>query len=468
MILAVWIQGIVYGVLIGIVLIIGGFFLARPIVGWIFGKFFVRIATDPYWENLFETYNIVSRISPGELVETELRSERRPPERPFGSRKIRSPWGDMFFNPVYLHRLPLQEPENVETTVVIGQSAARPLRLEIPILIGGMSYGTALSAMAKQALAMGATKVGTATNTGDGASLAQERAAAERLIVQYGRSSWGKHSELIKSANAVEIQLGQGAWGPAPSVLPAKRLLAESRLRKILGLLPGDEAVMTSSFKGVGSGKELRRLIEEVRHESGGVPIGVKIGATQWLEAELGEIMEAGADFISVDGAEGGTHGGSPALLDGMGIPTLYALVRARRFLDRHDPAHKVSLLIGGGLTGPGSFLKAMALGADAVFIGTAALLAIVHTQAKKVLPWEPPTSLLFFESKHANQFDPFAGAQSLANFLRNSTQEMRQLALIAGRGHLKNVGRADLCSIDRQLAEWLDIPWVGAVPPGD
>ena len=117
---------------------------------------------------------------------------------------------------------------------------------------------------------------------------------------------------------------------------------------------------------------------------------------------------------------------------------------------------------------GPGAFLKAMALGADAVFIGTAALLAIVHAQAGKVLPWEPPIALVFAESRSSRRFDPFAGAQGLANFLRNSAREMRELALAMGYKRLNEIKSKDLCSFDRELSEWLGIPWVGDASAGD
>ncbi|HEX2953944.1 MAG TPA: FMN-binding glutamate synthase family protein [Bacillota bacterium] len=460
-----WSQGVTVGIFVGLIILVGGYFLLRLFIGWVFDQVFMRISMDPYWENLFATHNYAARFSSGEQVETELRSSTKPlPQRPFGARRILSPWDSIFFNPVYLDRLPLREANQVETAVVIGPAAARPLRVEIPILIGGMAYGTALSALAKQALAIGATKAGTATNTGNGACLEQERAAAERLIVQYSRSSWGTNPDLIRNANAVEIQFGQGAWGAAPVKVPVQRIMNHARLRQVLGISPKEPAEVSSRLPGVGCRSDLRSLVEELRGETNGVPIGVKIGATHRLEKELPNFLEAGVDFISIDGAEGGTHGGA-TVLDSVGIPTLHALVRARRFLNTHDSERAVSLLVGGGLTGPGSFLKALALGADAVFIGTAALLAVVHTQATKILPWEPPISLVFFEGKHSKRLNPFAGAESLARFLKNCVQEMRTIALVVGRDHLSEIKPSDLCSTNAKIAEWLEIPWVGSAP---
>jgi glutamate synthase domain-containing protein 2 len=229
-----------------------------------------------------------------------------------------------------------------------------------------------------------------------------------------------------------------------------------------LGISPKEPAEVSSRLSGVDGRSDLRPLVEELRSETNGVPIGVKIGATHWLEKELQIFLEAGVDFISIDGAEGGTHGGT-TVLDSVGIPTLHALVRARRFLNVYDPERAVSLLIGGGLTGPGTFLKALALGADAVFIGTAALLAVVHAQATKILPWEPPTSLVFFEGKHSKRLNPFIGGESLARFLKNSVQEMRTIALVVGRDQLSEIKPIDLCSTHARIGEWLEIPWVGS-----
>ncbi|HBG17127.1 MAG TPA: FMN-binding glutamate synthase family protein, partial [Firmicutes bacterium] len=178
----------------------------------------------------------------GRLVETELRSAHgQPPARPFGRREIISPWKELFFNPVYLYRQPLLDYKKVKTEVIIGPGARYPLKLKIPILIGGMAYGTALSAQTKQALAMAATKAGTAANTGNGPFLSAERSAAEKLIVQYSRGSWAKDLETLKEGDAIEIQLGQGLWGPAPIEVSPSRLARNPKLRTLLGVEPGEK-----------------------------------------------------------------------------------------------------------------------------------------------------------------------------------------------------------------------------------
>lgn len=436
---------------------------SRGIIHLIFAFLYKRITTERYWSNLFETYNLAKMIGLGRLVETELRSAHgQPPGRPFGRRNAVSPWNDLYFNPVYLHRLPLLDYTQVGTEVVIGPEAKYPLKLKIPVLIGGMAYGTALSAKTKQALALGATMAGTASNTGNGPFLPAERAAAEKLIIQYARGSWAKDLEVIQKADAVEIQLGQGLWGPAPAELPPRRLARNPKLRRLLGVKPGEKAVIPPRLLEAETDHELKELVKALRVHAEGVPVGFKLGATQWLERELEILVRAKPDFIAIDGMEGGTHGGLGSSLDALGTPTLYALVRARQFLTEKKLTGKISLLVGGGLYTGMDFLKALALGADAVFIGTIALIALVHTQAVKVKPWEPPTKLIFEGGRQKDKLNIDQGAQSLANFLKASVQEMQVAALCLGKDHLSAVDKGDLSTANRELAAYLGIRWCG------
>lgn len=436
---------------------------SRGIIHLIFAFLYKRITTERYWSNLFETYNLAKMIGLGRLVETELRSAHgQPPGRPFGRRNAVSPWNDLYFNPVYLHRLPLLDYTQVGTEVVIGPEAKYPLKLKIPVLIGGMAYGTALSAKTKQALALGATMAGTASNTGNGPFLPAERAAAEKLIIQYARGSWAKDLEVIQKADAVEIQLGQGLWGPAPAELPPRRLARNPKLRRLLGVKPGEKAVIPPRLLEAETDHELKELVKALRVHAEGVPVGFKLGATQWLERELEILVRAKPDFIAIDGMEGGTHGGLGSSLDALGTPTLYVLVRARQFLTEKKLTGKISLLVGGGLYTGMDFLKALALGADAVFIGTIALIALVHTQAVKVKPWEPPTKLIFEGGRQKDKLNIDQGAQSLANFLKASVQEMQVAALCLGKDHLSAVDKGDLSTANRELAAYLGIRWCG------
>ena len=413
--------------------------LYKPIIKRLFSLLILQMGKDPTWE-LFR-----------QSVKNNTQQE------PY--KNAMSPWESMRFNPVYLHRLPLWRPQEVGTDVVIGPDALRPLCLRLPILIGGMGYGTALTSRAKQALALAATKAGTAANTGSGPYLPEERAAAEKLVVQFTRGEWEREQDCYAKADAVEIQFGEGNRGAAPVTVPWSRLAADPKLRKITGNKMGFN--IGPRFKGIETVDELTDQVNRLRKLSKGAPIGVKLGATQWLEQELGYILRSGVDFISIDGAEGG-GAFSTMNLDGIGIPTLHALVRARRFIDSAQTEKKVSLLVGGCLNTPDSFLKALALGADAVFIGTAAIMAMICSQAGKLMPWESPFELIRTGGKREDKLDPHTSAESLSAFLRQSLYQMQTIALAIGRSHLQEVSTIDLCSVDQSFSEWLGVDWTG------
>lgn len=407
-----------------------------------------------------------------------------------------SPWEQLVFNPVYLHHLPAYDHRLPGTGVIIGPNSRRPLALKIPILLGGMAYKT-LNAPAKQALALGATMAGTAANTGGGPFLTAERASAEKLVVQYSRGEWEKDLEALLRADAIEIQLGREPWATAPRAVISHGT-AGLALPEIFPGKPGERNGIPPRVAGIRTPAELAELIETLRRKTGGVPIGVKIGGTGFLEEELDLILRAGPDFLAVTGLEGGfwgrwgnavgvyaecvntsgtgagggssdrpggrpTHGSinHPAA---MGLPTLHLLVRTRRFLEERRLCGKVTLLAGGGLVTPADFLKAMALGADAVFIGSAALAALVHPPASLFSRRLSIDKLLYGKGERINVS---RAAHGLAGFLKAAVAEMQAIALRMGKNHLREVGLADLTALDRDLAAYLGINWCGGWPVG-
>jgi len=372
-----------------------------------------------------------------------------------------SPWKKLVFNPVCMDHLPAYDHRLPGTGVTVGPNSRRPLSLKIPVLLGGMAYKT-LNAPAKQALALGATMAGTAANTGGGPFLPAERAAAEKLIVQYSRGEWEKDLEALLRADAVEIQLGRGLWEASPRAVAISLKTISLELREILTRKPGERNGIPPRLSGIRTPAGLAELIESLRRKTGGVPIGVKVGGTGFLEKELDLILRAGPDFLSVTGLEGGFWDGKAGPIDSwasMGLPTLHLLVRTRRFLEERKLCGKVTLLAGGGLVTPMDFLKAMALGADAVFIGFAALVALVRPQASLFSRRLPIDRLFYGKGKgiHVSQ-----AAHGLANFLKAAVAEMQAAALRMGKNHLRDVGLDDLSSVDRDLAAYLGIGWCG------
>jgi glutamate synthase domain-containing protein 2 len=372
-------------------------------------------------------------------------------------------FSNMRFNVAQLHRFPAENEVEVDTTLVLGKKAARPMKLDIPILIGGMAWGTGLSKQAKLALAEAATKVGTATNNGDGPFTDWERAAAKYLIVQYPRAKWNHDPEILRQADMIEIQIGHAGWAGIGSAYGWNEL--PSDVRKALGLKRGEKAVYHSRLPEVSKPEDLRVLVSELRSITGGVPIGVKMSCSKYLERDLAIALNADVDVIALDGGQAASHSAPATLMDNFGLPLAFALCRASRFLDHENVRDRVSLLAGGGMESPGDFLKALALGADGVYIGTIALIAMTHTQIFKAFPL-PPTQLLWNTGKYKNKFNPKDGANHLANFLRACTEEMRISTRALGKTALRDVSSDDLFATDEEAANIASIPLGFQSPP--
>ncbi|MDD3024860.1 MAG: FMN-binding glutamate synthase family protein, partial [Syntrophomonadaceae bacterium] len=286
---------------------------------------------DQYVENLFELFPVMKKVNPINLAEIGMRASKGiPVSRPLGSHLHFSPWEKLLFSPVHLFRFPTPENVGINTSVRIGRRAKKPLNISIPVMIAAMSYGGALSKHAKIALAKAATMAGTATNTGEAGLLEEERQAAQLLIGQYNRGGWLNSREKYSRLDAIEIQLGQGAQGSTPQRTAAKNIGEE--YREVFGLEEGQDALIHSRLNGVNTKEDFIELVRGLKEETG-IPVGLKIAATHYLEKELQIALDAGCDFVTVDGAEGGTHGGAPILEDDVGLPTIYAVGRAAQFL---------------------------------------------------------------------------------------------------------------------------------------
>ena len=423
----------------------------------------VRMIQDKYTDNLLMLLSTLQKMSFFHSMELLMRAAQGENlERPLGSPIRLSPWEKLLLNPVHLFRLPIDDKETIDTSVVIGSRSDKPLKLQIPICIAGMSYGSALSKQAKIALAKAATRMGTATNTGESGLLPAEREFADKLIGQYNRGGYLNTPDKYKQLDAIEIQFGQGAQGASPQRTQAKFI--DSHMRAVFGLHDGQDAALGSRIPGISSQQDLTETVKRLKEETG-VPIGMKIAASHFLEREMAIGLEAQVDFITVDGAEAGTHGASPTAEDDLGLPTIFAIARARRFLVHQGAVGQVSLLASGGLVSPGQFMKALALGADAVYIGTAALLALVARQLTKVAPYEPSTQLVLATGKAKDKFDVDDGCQSLVNFLRVSLSEMTSVMYALGKNATRHLDVDDLCCVDPFLAQALDVPYAGVAP---
>lgn len=422
-----------------------------------------KMTKDYYTDNLLSVFSVVKRVGFFPAMELWMRATQgKVLERPLGTNLHLSRWEDLLLNPVHLHRLPVEDTHPIDQSVVIGPAARRPLHLQIPVMITGMSYGGALSQAAKVALAKAASEMGTATNTGESGFLPEERESATRLIGQYNRGGYLNTPERYGQLDAIEIQLGQGAQGASPQRTQAKFI--DKKMAEVYGLEEGEDAVLHSRIPGINSERDFEETVGRLKEETG-VPVGVKLGASHWLEKELEVAVRAGVDFVVVDGAEGATHAASPTTEDDLGLPTIFAIARARRFLEARDFRDRITLVASGGLFTPGQFLKALALGADALYIGTAAVLALVAQQVEKVTPTEPPTQLVLQTGRLKDQFDPALGAESVVKYLTACVQEMNAVMYSLGKTAVRDLEPADLCAVDPFLARALGVDYGGVAP---
>lgn len=438
---------------------IGLYLLGRPLINHVSDSFSKILMTDPYDENLWEFYSAARRTSLQTIVETNLRSqEGKLLSRPFGSPKNFPNTNDLMFSPAQLNVLPTAENAPVDTKVILGPQAYKPLVIEMPIIISGMAFGLALTEKAKIALAKGASMVGTATNSGEGPYLLAERKAATRYILQYDRGDRNHEAHILQQADMIEIQIGQGAIGGIGHATAYKDLAPKAR--RLLHLDYGQEEITHAHVSGVKDpAVDLPLLINRLRDLTGGVPIGAKIATGQCLEKNLQILIDSGADFIALDCAEAATKGSPPILQDDFGIPLVYAVNRAANYLKSQGVKDKITLLAGGGLFTPGAFLKALALGADAVYIGSIALFAMAHTQVLKALPWEPPTQVVYAQSKFGHKLNIKKSAQNLANFLHACNEEIKEGVRAMGKTSIREVRKEDLVSLDPVLGQAIGVP---------
>lgn len=442
------------------------FLLRSLLLDWVTDRSLVRLLKDPYAENLWDLVIGMIRVPPPLLLELELRAETgETMQRPLGTIRRMPDFSGVVFNPAQLVRPPLGPEEPVSLTTMIGPRARCPLQLEMPILISGMGYGLALGKSAVLGLAKGASRAGTAYNAGTGPVLDEVLQESRHLILQYSGLAWNRAEEVLARADMVEIRYGHGATAATGRIYQASELPEEAR--RLIGVPEGGRVLMEAPLPGGTTPAELRALVPRLRELIRGGPVGVKLAATQDLELELAAVLEAGVDVIALDGSQGGTHGSPPVLADDFGIPTSHALQRAVQFLERTGARRDVSLVVSGGLRSPGEFLKALALGADAVYVGTAVLMSATHGQISKAVPFEPITSITWAKGSKVDQFDAEKGAQTVANFLQSCAGELTEAARALGKRSIREIRRDDLLALDRETAETLGLPpsWRSPLP---
>ncbi len=423
------------------------------------------LMTKEYAQNPLAILTAVQKLGFTAVIEAGMRAQMgKELSRPLGSPVVLSPWQSIMLTPKQLFQLPTESVGQINSQTVIGPAAKRPLQLDIPVMVTAMSYGGSLSLQLKIALAKGASMVGTATNTGESTVTPEERSAAKYLIGQYNRGGWLTSRELLKQVDAIEVQLGQGAYGGAVESFKAWDT-TEQHLRNAWHLDQGQNATKRSRMPGIQSPEDIIELIAAMKSEYE-VPVGIKIAGSDNIERDLEIAAKARVDFITIDGSEGGTAVAPPTLQDNVGLPTFYSLVRAVDWLEEQGMKDKCSVIAAGGLSTPGHFLKCLALGADAVSIGSIAVMAALHNQMGKVIPSATSLQMALYGGTDVDKLDIEKAATSVANFFKSSMAEIKQAVQATGKTSLAALDRSDLVTVDRELAQFAGIRY-GASRPG-
>lgn len=365
-------------------------------------------------------------------------------------------WDDLQLLTAQLHKAPLLDEDHVGTDVIIGPNAQKPLRLEIPLFVSDMSFG-ALSEPAKIALARGAELAGTGICSGEGGMLPEEQQTNSRYFYELASARFGFDWEKLSDVQAFHFKGGQGAKTGTGGHLPGTKNMG--KISEVRGIPEGEDAISPARFPDWTEPSQIKGFADEVRGRTGGIPVGYKLSA-QHIEKDIDAALEVGVDYIILDGRGGGT-GAAPILFrDNISVPTIPALARARYHLDRTRP--DVTLVITGGLRKPADFIKAMALGADAIAISNAAMQAIGCIAMRACHTNNCPVGIATQKPHLVSRIVVEKSARQLANFFAASVELMQVMARACGHDHLSKFNRDDLTTWKRDMADLSGIAYGG------
>lgn len=364
-------------------------------------------------------------------------------------------WDDILILGNQLNPPPLDEDEEVITKTIIGKNAKKPMVLENPVYVSHMSYG-ALSVESKLALAKGSAQAKTAMCSGEGGILPEVKKASYKYIFEYVPNKYSVTPENLKTSDAIEIKIGQATKPGMGGLLPKEKITEDiARIRD----KPLDEDIISpSKFPELNSKEDLKTLVDDLRKKSEGRPIGIKIAAGR-IEQDLEYIIYAEPDFITIDG-RGGATGASPLLIrDSTSIPTIFALHRVRKYLDNHGA--DIDLVITGGLRVSSDFAKALAMGADAIAVASASLIAIACQQYQLCHLGECPVGIATHDDELRKRLKIEVAAKRLTNYLNASLEEIKTFARLTGHYDVHQLNVDDLTTFNSEISDYTNIKHV-------
>lgn len=365
-------------------------------------------------------------------------------------------WDDILIKGAQLAKMPLNKTEPIVTQTLIGPAAAFPLILETPVFVSHISFG-ALSREAKLALAKGSALAKTAICSGEGGILPESLAASWRYIFEYVPNKYSVTDENLKLVDAVEIKIGQSAKPGMGGHLPASKVTSE--IAAIRGCREGEDIISPAHFPDIRSKEDLKATVTDLRLRTGGKPIGIKLAAGH-IEEDIDIALYAGVDFITIDGRAGGTGASPKVVKNATSVPTIFALARARKILDSRG-ADTVSLIITGGLRTSSDFAKALAMGADAIAVGTAAMIAAGCQQYRICNTGKCPVGIATQDPALRSRLDVDQSAIRVANFFKAVTEELRDFARLTGNDNVHHLSLADLCTTNSEISNHTSIEHV-------
>ncbi len=397
--------------------------------------------------------------------------------RGFGAKRKLPTFDDLVLLGASISRYPLEGyRERCDTNVVLGtRFAKKPIELKIPITIAGMSFG-ALGAHAKEAIGRAATAMGTSSTTGDGGMTPEERLSSKTLIYQVLPSRYGLNPDDLRRADAIEVVVGQGAKPGGGGMLLGQKIT--QRVAGMRDLPVGIDQRSACRHPDWTGPDDLTIKIQELREITDWEkPVYVKVGATR-VTYDVALAVKAGADVIVLDGMQGGTAATQDVFIEHAGIPTLPAVRLAVEALKELDLHRKVQLIVSGGIRSGADVAKALALGADAVAIGVATLVALgcnrpVYVEDYHKIGTEPgychhchtgrcPVGVTTQDPELEKRLPPEQGARMLRNYLTTMTLELQTLARACGKSHVLNLEPEDLAALTVEAAAMAQVPLAG------
>ena len=371
---------------------------------------------------------------------------------PMGTKLPVISWDEILIMGAQLDTLPLNDTDNVNLKTIIGKKSKKPMIIDMPVYISHMSFG-ALSYEIKIALSMGSAMAKTAMCSGEGGILPEEMSKSYKYIFEYVPNLYSVTDENLKNSDAIEIKIGQGTKPGMGGHLPGSKVTEE--IAKIRKKELGKDIISPSKFPDIDTKEDLKSLVNALRKKSEGRPIGIKIAAGH-IEKDMEWIEFANPDFITIDGRGGATGASPKTLKDASSVPTIFALYRAKKYILENKL--NIDLVITGGLRVPSDFAKAIAMGADAIAIGSAALMAASCQQYRICDSGTCPVGVATQDPELRNRLNIEHSAQRLANFLKVTKHELETFGRITGNNDIHKLSVDDIATTNSEICKYANI----------